>query len=351
MVRARLAALWLCSLASGGCVIDASLDGKRCPCSEGYVCDTGIDLCVRSECQPAFTVSDVRVEWSTPNTIYLRWTPQGLREDFLHYEILVAENEDDLRSESGSFRRLGPETSNEYIFYQRPQTGDPMSGTFVRDLAPGTTYLLRVRATDTEDCSSGSAVVARRTNDSPGAEIVFFGDALVQGNVRPEVGTRIVDGRIEYHPAEDPDCVPQPGADPQCGPPVGVQRMDIDLGQDPLNPRAPGISGETFAGAFLEIAVASHGDFDSHPSEVSLFVGECFDDARNFELASFFLPASEQYVVLQVPLSFLTNEAGEPLTYADIDTSVGGSTVCEFQVGAQWNKTGMGWIDYARVRH
>jgi hypothetical protein len=349
---ARLVAAAAISIAVGGCMIDASIEGKRCPCAPEYACDPVTDTCVRELCSPVVTVSDFRAEWATENTIAFHWTPEGTEQDLLQYELVVAETEDDILTREGTARVLDPATDSDLAFFARPGSTQIVDRAYARDLAAGTTYLARLLATDVHRCTAPSTVVAKRTADAALSEVVLFHDTLPPGAaLAPQVGLVAVSGRLQYTPADDPECVPDPGGDPLCGQPVRLQELALDVSEDPANPEGPArIGASTFGLAFLEARVANHGDLDSHFSELWLWLNGCESFADLYEMPNFTLPADETYRTLQVPLSYLFNETGRELTYADLDTSQSGASVCGFGLGAQWNKTGMVWVDEIRIR-
>lgn len=337
--------------AGSACSVDVSLEGKRCPCAEGYECDVAQDRCVQQVCEPTFTTSGFSAMWSTPNTIQYGWVPEGAAEDFLRYEIVVAENEADLVSRQGTARVIGPETHPELAFYLRPQGGVPVDRTMVLDLAPGTFYVARLFATDIRQCAFASELLATRTSDAATAQIALFDDVIPSGAYAlPPEGVVVEDGEIVYTPANDPLCAPEEGADPVCGPPVRVQGLDVVLSQ--AGPEAPGLSGGTFARAFLEIRVRNEGEVHSHISEVSLWPDGCSDQDGIYELAGFTLAANETYQSIQVPLTELSRVGdGAPLTFGVLDVMAGGTSICGVAIGAQWNKAGRAVVDHMLVRY
>lgn len=351
-MRSRVAIALLAAAASG-CAVDVSLEGKRCPCSEGYVCDEGLNRCVLKTCDPTFTVTDFALGWATPNTLFYRWVPTGAEADFLRYEIVVAQNEDDLATRTGTARVYGPDQNPELAFYGRPQTSTGIVDyTMARDLEPGTFYIARLVATDVGQCAFASEVVASRTQDAATSTISLFEDDVAPpAYALPSEGMEVTGGELVYTPAHDSLCTPTPGADPVCGPPVRVQGLAVVASQ--TGPETSGLTGTTFPQAFLEVRVANRGEVDSHLSEVSLWLNECNGEANLYELYNISLAANDTYQILQVPLSVLRSVDGTdtPLEFSALDTPAGGTAICGVAIGAQWNKTGQASVDYFRIRY
>lgn len=335
---------------ASGCVIDASIDGKRCPCAEGYACDEDLDLCVLTTCEPSFRVTDFDAVWATPNGIYYRFTPTGDEADFLSYTLVIAETKDDLRTRSGTARVLDAGSNPELAHYRRPQTGgELMDSTLARNLDPDTVYVARLEATDARQCAFSSPVVATRTPSDASASIWLFEDQIA-GSSFPLMGLSLMDGELVYTLADDPTCSPAPDADPICGPPIGLRNLSLNVIDG--GAEEPKLQASNFESAFLEVRVANEGEIDSHISEMWLWLAGCAGDANLFEFRNFTLPASDlgapvrTYQTIQAPLRFLENGSGQPLTLAAFATPI-----CAAAIGAQWNKTGRVFVDGIRIRY
>ncbi len=341
-------AAWLSAIALGACSVEVSLDGKACPCADGYRCDDPVGRCVPDDCTPAASATLLEVRWTTPSSIALRWQSSTPSEDaLLGFELVVAENEEDLFARTGTARVID---QDEY-----PELDAALSdGTsIIRDLRPDTLYVMRVFAIDTAECASGSNVVSIDTPADAHGYLDLFADTVAPpAYTSPPDALRVEEGHLVYHPEDDPECAPAPGADPTCGQPLRVQGLDVGLSQDV--PEQPGLQPQDFSGAFVELRLENLGDVPSRFGELSLWLAGCSDASTIYELAGFTLAARPGYQLFQLPLrEFLRSEAPEPdpLTFGLLDTQAGGTSVCGFAVGAQWNKTGGVRIDHVRVRY
>jgi hypothetical protein len=330
------------------CTVDTSLDGKRCPCVDGYVCDEPLGRCVRQTCAPSFAIEHLEVEWATPNTIAYRWEPLGDDEDHLQYELLLAENEDDLFTGSGTARRLTLATHPELDFAHRPGA-QGLQRSMARDLEPGTLYLARVVAIDDSLCPFRSTVLASRTADEATAAIALFEDTIAPGvELQPE-GVVVEGGQVIYTPNADPECTQVEGSDADCGNPVRLQHLDVIASQ--TSPESPGLSASSFERAFLEMRVANRGELGSVSAELWIWPDGCAGGGL-YQLDNFTLITAEDHQIVQVPLSVMLRESdGAPLTFAALDIDNGGSPICGTAIGAQWNKLGQVLIDHIRIRH
>lgn len=333
----------LAALGAAACSVDVPIDGKRCPCAEGYECDVPLDRCVPAACDGAVRAADVEASWTTPNALALRWRIEGPPADLLRYEVLVAENEDDLFTRGGSARLVTAADS--------PELGatPPATSVVVRELSPSTAYLARVVAVDVRQCSAASAVAGASTPADATGYVALFEDAVTPpAYASPAAGLTVEGGELVYTPADDPECSPTPGADPLCGQPLRVQGLSVPLAQVL---EAPGVTDKTFARAFVEVRLENTGDHDSPFSELSLWPNACAELGEIYELAGFGLTARPGYQVVQVPLAALVDSSGQPLTFGVVDTSASGTPLCGFAIGAQWNKSGRVRVDRVRVRY
>jgi hypothetical protein len=339
---------------SSTCAIEVSLDGKACPCADGYRCDEALNTCFKPTCSPKVEVKDLQAEWATPNTIAYRWTSAGEETVFLRYEMILAENREDLVGASGSARTITPSTNPEFSFYLRPQTdGAKVETTLVRELSPSTAYVARLFAIDSAGCAFGSNLVTIQTPEEARASIWLFENSVDAGYSRPSMGLDVVDGELVYTPANDMECAPMANSDPVCGQPIGVQDLERDIaagGSEDVR-----ITASNFGSAFLEARVSNVGEFDSHISVLWLWFNGCpSDDTRgvaldNYRFDEFTLPAlpDRSYETIQVPLSALHSvDDGSAFSFARIN-----SPLCGSVVGAQWNKTGQVRVDWVRIRY
>lgn len=332
---------------AAACTIDVPLEGKRCPCAEGFVCDDPIDRCVPHICDPALTVADLTVMWATPGAIALRWAPAG-DTSVASYEIVLAETLDDIAARAGTARVVGSEENPELGTF----TTSPW--TIVRDVAPAKAYLARVVARDATGCTAGSNVASVQTPPAATGYVDIFTDTVTgPAYTSPERGFAVQGGALVYTPADDPECQPVPGADAICGQPLRIQGLSIPLAK--TSDERPGLDDAAFARAFVEIAIENTGALPSTFAEVFLRFDACNPDLVHlYELAGFTLPARLGLQIVQLPLSQLA-QAGVsprvPLTFGVVDQRGPGTALCGVGIGAQWNKAGRVRIDDIKIRY
>ena len=346
------------ALAVGGCVIEVEIEGKRCPCVEGFVCDEGLDRCVRQTCTPKVTVTDFAAAWATSNTIRWTWTPVGDEGDLLRYELHVAETREQLGTEAA--RVYTAEDNPELGAFSIPVVGTIVTSTRSDELEPATDYVAQLRVIDDELCEYGSAVAAETTVPTLPSRLTLFRDELPPGEfdgglaeLAPEhiQLTEDDDGsggfHLAYAPADDDMCNPDvPEAVDlrgTCGQPLRLRRMNRSLVPDPMQPAAGGLRDGNMGTAFLELQVANDSPVPSYNSVLWLRFGDCFDETYRFLFDGFTFRSQSEYVTLQVPLSALVSADG-PLTFPVLDTNAGGETLCSVAIGSAWHR------DESRVR-
>jgi hypothetical protein len=350
-------ARWVFLALGLGCIPDVSLEGKRCPCAEGYVCDALRDTCARSACTPALTIADFTASWATAHTIRWQWQPSGPSASFLRYELVVAESEADLASRQGSARVIGPEENEELGYHQFPVVGGVVTVTEARDLVPDTIHYAQLYVVDVNQCGAASAVVARSTTPEPLGRIVLFDDEipaggyLVPGAPAFALVADAGGAHLAYDAAIDAECVPST-ADPEdvratCGQPLRVQEFAIEVARDPAQPQLNRLTDQTFGSAYLELALAFESPIPAYYAVPWLALGACAEDAI-YRFEALTVPLGEH--ALEVPLAAMTSASG-PLDYPAIDTQTDGTPVCGIAISAQWHKTSTLRIDSVAIRY
>ena len=235
------------SLALGlpGCVVEpVDLSGKGCPCAPGFRCDEGADRCVRdgAECDALVTVEGFRAAWATANVIRWEWEPAGDREDFVRYEIEIAERVEDLGTERA--RVVDADENPELGSFVLPRTGGAddvvtHSATFAH--AAEATHVAQLLVTDRAFCTFRSAMAGISTTLDPPEEIVLFRDARPDpGFAVPSQLSVVDDGSgnfvTEHVPSRDAECVASG---------EGVCSQNLRLASPPTRPTSPRASWRT----------------------------------------------------------------------------------------------------------
>lgn len=350
----RLASSATLSVLLGGCTVSASLDGKKCPCVDGYVCDEALDQCVEQTCEPAVTVTDLSAAWSTTNHIRFRWQVEGSADDFSRYELVVAESKEDIASRSGTARIYDASTNPELGGLVRPQVGGVVDGTTAQGLDPATSYVAQLQAVDANLCTFGSSVVARSTLPTLAGLITLFRDEvpvgaeLAPGPPALELVTTGTEGHLAYSALDDEDCTPDTldleDVQAVCGQPLRLRNLDMDVSRDPAQPAANALRENSFGTAFLEMRVSNVAPVHSWFSVIWLRFDDCATEEEIYRWDGWTLRSDGDYATVQVPLAELGN--GERmLTYADLDNQAAGTPLCGFAIGGGWHKTSEVQID------
>jgi hypothetical protein len=345
-------------VSSVGCTVDVSIEGKQCPCVDGFVCDPALDQCVRQTCEPKVTVADFEAAWATSNTIRWTWTPQGEPDDLLRYELRLAETRQALATSDA--RIYSADDNPELAGYLVPIVGGVVDATWSDDLEPGMSYVAQLRAVDDELCEYGSDVAAEATLPALPSTITLFRDELPpDAELAPAAITVTPDGsgsgaHLAYSALTDDECNPDV-PDPEdvravCGQPLRLRRLDRSIVRDPGQPAGGGLEESSLASAFLEMKVSNVAPVDSYYSVMWLRFGDCFSEDLLFRWDGFAFRSDDAYVTLQVPLRILENGDG-PLTFDPIDTNGSGQTLCGVAIGAGWHKTSEVRVDDIVIRY
>jgi hypothetical protein len=350
-----------------GCAVDASLEGKRCPCADGWDCDLARNVCERKTCDPKVRVASLEPSWATAHSIHWQWQASGAEEDFLRYELWLAESRADLVARSGTARRIDEAQNPEVGHWNMPGTGDRVTSAITRGLTAAGAggagaspeYWAQVVVVDVAGCVSESNVIAGRTDPEPVDTIELFKDTLLPGSVLlpavlAEHETRA--GRELQYPAfddndEEDGCKPEAGK-ATCGQPLKVSGFVVDVDDDDPASGLARISNGTFPDAYLSARVRIAAPIPAVFAGLWLTVGTCTEsDYQHYKLTGFVIPDGDTWVDLEVPLAALRGEHSKAqLEFDDLDRQAGGSPVCGFAVEGQWHKESLVRIDDVALR-
>lgn len=329
----RLGVLALVLVQASCSVDDVEYEGKLCdadaPCPGSYSCTNG--AC----CTPRFSVEGFAVDWRTPNTVRLSWTPPAVaKEDFLKYVVLVGKSDSELRVAEAKANQDdgigGPirtaEDNPELGQYELRQSGgfDPVTATSIDLLEPATEYRMRLLSFDSDGCAASTQTVLVRTDQDSQLGYPLFDDSGHPGGVpRPfSGGTSFADDAAMAF--EGTTYVDWPGSDTEgTYELIGVAGLGANM-----NDHFPLLD---FSTAFVEVAVAIEGNPIAVWGEARVILGPpsggC-DDNQAYGIAPYAFRSGPDYRVIQAPLSELIFD-GNAMTSDDIATR----QVCEVSLG------------------
>lgn len=260
---------WLLVLAPLGCAVSGiDLDGKECPCVEGWECDVVSNVCVRAAAAdgggtsgqaPRFVIDSVSADWATPNSIHWVWDAQGAAEDFFAFEIRLATSTAAL-DDGTDVLLFDRDTNPELGRYVLDDTRgvDLVRGTVTDGLEPMTDYYARLTVLDTAGGQvSSSNIAVDSTPPLATQAVVIFSEQPPAGFAAPPCFSRsddaAFDGEFAYsinvacEAIDALGCSGQP-AQAECFDFVRWQGLGVDLGV--------GLGGGAFANAYLEFSLA-----------------------------------------------------------------------------------------------
>jgi len=360
---AAAGALALATQLVASCIFDPSLENLPCPCKEGWHCDPFSETCVENTCEPKVVVKGLTANWAAPHSIYWTWTFEGAASDFLKYELVLAENEEDLKTRTGTAKVYDAESNPELGVYEIPYSDAVVQSSVTRELEPLTSYLALLYVTDVNRCESSTMIVEKKTAPATLSEIVVVGEGPqpAGSRARPDPGASFepVGGtfRIHYDGEADSGCLePPPGeqSKPTCGQPVGIDGLSLDV-----TSANPGIDAAGFNDAYLEVEV----EVVNSPTPlwfgwIRLLTNSCGEQDRySFASDDMVVPnINGKRTLLEAPFNQLTNYrevdgAGieTPFEFRMIDPASGGTPICGINVGGQKHKDGDLVIHKARI--
>ncbi|MBL9023846.1 MAG: hypothetical protein JNL21_16750 [Myxococcales bacterium] len=351
--------------AIGACSIDVSLDGRGCPCIEGYLCDRSANVCVADACK----VSAKRFDklWATPHGIAFTLPAVGAADGFLRYEVVIGTSKQDVESRSGSARVLTDADHPELAEMTGPGTQRVV--VLEGGLTPSTTYYAALQSVDTSGCESRSEVIAVPTPPESVNQPIWIFDPANPGtpSFQPSsvrLSTNGSETEVTYVLAEYVCCVMECDASGEpigggssggetrfeCGQPLKLDRR-LTLGSD--GGQANLVRGDTFDDAYVEVDLFFEStlparigivwlDFDDGTELNDIGESIAKESYRFDELT--FIPTTG-FRTVEVPLSALARN-GVALEHADLLTP---ST--QFALGGQWNRDATVHVRSVRIFH
>jgi len=340
MAMPRTLLLWLAALGgAAGCNPQLDLSDKECPCAPAFVCvseqcvpralvrdagplDAGVDPPAPTrdagesdagESDAGLPEGQVRVEtfqsdWQTPNSLHWTWTLSGDLSQFNELTLVIAENEDDLRSRSGTARVIDSAERASLGELYRPRVMSGMhliTSVFTDAHTPGTRYVAQLVATDLAGHASRSNIVTTMTNAAPIDGLVLFSDERPTGYPFPGDIAHSMESPYAgtHHLAYEYDCTASLCYEIVRWQDIRSRRLDFWAGNYEL--------------AYVEMAVAVDAVEPSFWCVIGVNVGGGADSAWNHEPL---VPRQDgAYHIIQFPLHRL-GAAGERLDY---DTATG----------------------------
>lgn len=334
-------------IASFGCSVGLlDLEGKACPCADGYVCKEPENVCVlpstaafdgpnfetdagaetdgaRPDAASRIQVSALTSPWQTANTIRWDWQVDGDSAAFQAYKIEWADSAEKL--ERGITQSFGGADKPELAAF-RPWDGNT-SGPFkmwttTQGHGVNTKYFARVTVTEASGATSTTAVASAKTTSlvaAPNVRVLFDGSKPVTAT--PSTFTYRTGGGIEPHYRFVAEC--------------DANRCDVNLQLTGLGTSLTPFTQENFDAAFLEVrlsitSTASTG-FDS---VISVIPPGCpRDSSCGWTFSGWSQRWGENRPPLQVPLRELDTPTGK-LTFAQIQTS--GFAVAGISIAGSW---------------
>ncbi|MBV1857786.1 MAG: hypothetical protein KUG77_05185 [Nannocystaceae bacterium] len=376
-------------LGAGGCAVPSlDLDGRPCPCVDGWQCDAGTQTCTREANQSsgiaesstsapgtsngtsttattavdaesstgtpaehAFDVLAFSADWSASESIHWTWELQGAEEDFRAFELWIATSADAL--EEGDVVVVDREANPELGRFSLLNTDgvDYVLGTISHDLQPGVEYYGQLHVLDTSGGRSISPNFAvRSTTAEPTSNLVLFADenlfppgyplpeCMDRTETAPSQGSHhfelLVACTVETDPESEeevfvPTCEKPLKPAAECFENLRLQGMELP---------AANIGGGDFAEAFVEldIAIEPPSDNPAHGwwSDISIQTSDGWPGLRGITVR-----ADGGYRRYQIPLSQMG------LTAEAFDGVVRG-----IRLGSTWHDGVVVRLDEVRLR-
>jgi hypothetical protein len=341
------------------CIFDPSLEGLPCPCQDGWHCDPFSKTCVENTCEPKVVVEDLTAGWAAPHSIYWTWKVNGSAKDFVKYELVLAENEDDLKTRTGTARVFDASNNPELGLFEIPYSSALVESTVTRTLQPNTSYVALLFVTGGNQCEATSAIVAKKTAPPTLSEIVVLGDGPppAGSRARPVPGSAFdppeAPIRVRYDGNVDTACL-DPPADQlnkgTCGQPVGIDGLDVDL-----TTTSPALTAPSFNDAYLEVEVeVVDSPAPLYSGWIRFLTNYCGEQDRySFVSSEIVIPnIPGQRTLLEAPFAELSNYRNDvetPFDFAAIDVARGGTPICGINVGGTKHKDADLIIHRARI--
>ncbi len=307
---------------------DLDLNGRACPCAEGYVCDLSTNRCVTGLPDAAaavilpdaadaaaipslVTVSGLGATWVAPAMIRWDWTLTGAAADFRAYEVVTGPTADAIdkrvgvdvitsivRPELGGFDLRGRLTSGAVAMW-----------TLTEVRTPALKQFMQVKVTDVKGRSSLTAIASATSAAKTTAQLVIFDGTASKTSVPAAEYLFRTPGGGEPNYFFQADCA---------GAKTCAKRADlVSLALD-LSPPAAPFTAAAFERAVLEVQLEGNVAVTSFETIMALEPGDGSCN-QGISLCRFrftgWTERTSGRTKLQVPLKELRNDAG-PLTFA-----------------------------------
>ncbi len=281
-----------------------------------------------SDTAAGLSIDNFSLQFATPNSLRVRWTPTWASGGFSHYELYVRK----LGAECDVLRYTAEQNPG-LAHYTSPEVGHVLDATFLDGLEPDTDYEVQLRAADEAGGQVVTAPIQARTSPAPTGQVLLFADEDTPGYSIPSAfalsagegyaGTH----KYEFVSACEPSCY------------ENLRRQGLGLDTSSLTP-------ENFESAYYEFAVSTAGSDHSYWSQARLSFEQVDGSRVLFIQAPFVISASGNYRLYQIPLSSFESEVqGERLTYDGARFAVH-----EFTVGGWWPLGATVHVDELRIR-
>ena len=363
-----VASILLCTVPTFGCSVDdMDYTGLQCPCPSGWNCDANTNACKRGPTQsaqdasvdsglqdatpdlveealssdaesgadqPAISVANLRVAWTTPNWIRWEWESEGAADDLMSFELVTGPTEQDVLQRTSAATVWTADQNPELgrFFLSAVGGEDPVVVTLTDQHDPGTEYYGQLTAIDTSGQRSKSNVAGGRTTDPPNTSVIIFSEddvgwsvpsGVVLSSRNPYAGTYHYDFVMTCDDGEIA-CFENPGRQG-----INSDPLDISLGAFSTT-------------AFVEFALATEGPAISYWSQVRMsFVDQT---SKLYYYPAWTLRSDGEYHLYQIPLREFTNDEG------DLSYDIVALGVYEFNVGGVWSDGVYTSFDEVRIR-
>ncbi len=353
-MRARSSAPWALLTLMASCSVGAlDLNGKACPCAEGYVCRENVCVVASAEdvdaggdavddaiaaddadtaSGPQIVVSALSSPWQTPRVIRWNWSVDGEASSFLRYEIAWATTLAKLESGvettvigSAQLGELGAFSARD------GKTRGPVDlwTTTVHTMTGGTEYFARITAKDTAGAISTAYASARTEAAFKTTGVLFDGSRELTATPASFL-FKDVAGDAPYYVFMN-EC----GDQPTCAASLALTGIGL------------GLAAVDFERGFLDVRLAGSFSAPRFDSAVGLRLSGCTgsDDVCMWRFAGWSQPMAG---VIQVPLRELENAAGTKLSSQTLRDF--GSTVAAIKLSGTWKNGDLVRLNDAYVR-
>ena len=337
-----------------GCIPEVVLDGKACPCVDGFACDTVLNRCVKAsnvsvgDADAEIKPGELFAEWSTAHSIRWRWTlgSDDTVDRLAGYTLVVGSSESDVLGQVGvqhwagsvaegasDALRVNPELGR----YHLMRTGDlePVNATITDQLDINSPYFARLIATDTTGNRWATNVAQGRTTFGPqneGTVLFSEGEAFFDIQLPSDFVRATGEASLGEHHYE--------------------WRNASNKNFENLRLQGPGVSGidaemddaDFVTIAYFEVSVRVAAEEPSDWSEVWLR----FNDGQVYaRFSPLTFRNDDAYRTIEIPLRAMSDDQNgdRPLRAADLAL-----TLDEVSVGGTWSDGAVVRLDEYHLR-